>query len=118
MIKIHDKLWYIVKPEQEDNLAYMCQAEFTKEGEPSASLKKMQGTGRSWARIGARNEYKRVEGGHSWDYVRDEHNRPVVDYVVPAKEGEEFLVDNIPTTGFYIGDSVSRWSTDNKLFSG
>jgi hypothetical protein len=54
-----------------------------------------------------------TEGG---DYVRDGNNYPVIDYVASAKEGREFVADNIPTTGFYIGDSVSRWSTDNKLF--
>lgn len=115
MIKIHNKLWYVVKPEHEDNLAYMCQAEFTKEGEPSASLKKMQVTGRSWARVNAQTVYKKKEGDN-YTYLYDENNRPVVDYVVPAKEGVESFTDNIPTTGFYIGDSVSRWSTDNKLF--
>lgn len=116
MIKIHDKLWYVIKPDQEDNLAYMCQAEFTKEGEASASLKKMQGTGRSWARISAQTVYKKKEGSTSWDYELDEQGRLIIDHTIPAKEGSEQTVANTPTQGFYIGDSVSRWSTDNKLF--
>lgn len=115
MIKIHEKLWYVVKPEHEDNLAYMCQYEETKEGSPTSSVSKMQSTGRSWARIGAQTVYKRKEGD-KYTYLYDENNRPIIDHVLPAKEGVEFIVENSPTTGFSIGDSVSRWSTENKLF--
>lgn len=112
MIKISDKIWYVIKPEHEDNLAYMCGYEETKEGSPTSSVSKMQSTGRSWARIGAKNIYK-MESGM---YIRDEKNNVIIEGVEPAKEGVESIVENIPTTGFSIGDSVSRWSTDNKLF--
>lgn len=49
---------------------------------------------------------KRVATGTSWagfDYKQRDVSAGVV-------------VDNVPTSGFYIGDSVSRWSTSNKLF--
>lgn len=112
MIKISDKIWYVIKPEHEDNLAYMCGYEETKEGNPTSSVSKMQSTGRSWARVGAKNIYK-MESGM---YVRDENNNVILEGIEPAKEGMEAIVENIPTAGFSIGDSVSRWSTDNKLF--
>lgn len=47
MIKISDKIWYVIKPEHEDNLAYMCGYDETKEGDPTSSVSKMQNTGRS-----------------------------------------------------------------------
>lgn len=100
MIKIHDKLWYVVKPEDSDNLAYMCQYELSKDGEPLSNVSRMQETGRNWAK-------KML---HIWN---DEKTK-VVDRI--CVEGEEFTVDNTPTSGFYIGSSVSRWSTSNKLF--
>lgn len=115
MIKISNKIWYVVKPDHEDNLAYMCGYEETKEGNPTSSVSKMQSTGRGWARIGAQTIYKRKEGD-SYTYLYDENNSPIVDYVVPAKAGIESIAENVPTAGFSIGDSVSRWSTDNKLF--
>lgn len=94
MIKISDELWYVIKPEHEDKLAYMCAYEQGKDGEPLSNIAKMQSTGRSWARIYTGANY---------------HER------IPV-EGEEFIVDNTPTEGFYVGCSVSRWSTSNKLF--
>lgn len=94
MIKIHDKLWYVIKPEDEYSLAYMCQYQQDKDGNPLSNVVKMQSTGRSWARI--------YTGA-------SRHER------IPV-EGEEFIVDNTPTSGFYVGCSVSRWSTSNKLF--
>lgn len=94
MIKIHDKLWYVIKPEDKENLAYMCQYQTDKEDNPLSNVIKMQATGRSWARIYTGANY---------------HER------IPV-EGEEFIVDNTPTSGFYVGCSVSRWSTSNKLF--
>lgn len=94
MIKIHSKLWYVIKPEDKENLAYMCQYEEGKDGQPLSNVVKMQYTGRSWARIYTGANY---------------HER------IPV-EGEEFIVDNTPTSGFYVGCSVSRWSTSNKLF--
>lgn len=94
MIKIHDNLWYVIKPEHADELAYMCQYEQGKDGNPLSNVVKMQATGRSWARIYTGANY---------------HER------IPV-EGEEFIVENTPTSGFYVGCSVSRWSTSNKLF--
>lgn len=94
MIKIHDKIWYVIKPEDAEKLAYMCQYQSDKEGNPLSNVAKMQATGRSWARI--------YTGA-------SRHERIPVD-------GSEFVVDNKPTTGFYVGSSVSRWSTSNKLF--
>lgn len=94
MIKIHKQLWYVIKPEDKENLAYMCQYECGKDGQPLSNVVKMQYTGRSWARIYTGASY---------------HER------IPV-EGKEFIVDNTPTSGFYVGCSVSRWSTSNKLF--
>ena len=116
MIKISEKIWYIVKPENEDALAYMCPYEETKEGNPTSSVSKMQSTGRSWARISAVTNYKKLEGGASWEYEKDAEGKRIVESITPAKEGKEVVAENTPTHGFYIGDSVSRWSTDNKLF--
>lgn len=45
MIKIHEKLWYIINAKREDNLAYMCPV-----GVPS-SFAKMVSTGCRWAVI-------------------------------------------------------------------
>lgn len=91
MIKIHDKLWFIVKNAKDKNdkavdgnLAYMCQYELNKTGGVSSSTASMQRTGRRWV------------GNHS--------------------KGYEEIVDNTPVKGIYVGSSVSRWSTSNKLF--
>lgn len=115
MIKIHDKIWYVKKPNHEDGLAYMAPYEETKDGSPTSSVAKMQSTGRSWATVREQTVYKKKEGA-TWEYVYDENNRPIIDRIEPAKEGEEAIVENLPTTGFYVGCSVSRWSTSNKLF--
>lgn len=115
MIKIHDKIWYVKKPNHEGGLAYMAPYEETKEGSPTSSVAKMQSTGRSWATVREQTVYKKKEGA-TWEYVYDENNRPIIDRIEPAKEGEEAIVENLPTTGFYVGCSVSRWSTSNKLF--
>lgn len=111
MIQIHKQLWYVLKPEHNDELAYMCQYQTGKDGEPLSNVAKMQSTGRSWAssRI---VEYKKDDKGN---IERDENNR----YVTTRDEyvkGQEFISDNTPTAGFYVGSSVSRWSTSNKLF--
>lgn len=95
MIKIPEKFWYVVAPDRE-GLSYMCPYEEGKDGLPLQNVAKMQETGRSWA---THREY---------DYDSKKYKDPVV--------GEESVSDNIPTAGFYIGDSVSRWSTSNKLF--
>lgn len=81
MIKIHDKLWYTVREDSEDNLSYMSQYEETSTGDIAANVKKMQKTGRWWSR-----------------------------------NGKEEIIDNLPTANIYVGNSVSRWSTSNKVF--
>lgn len=113
MIKISDKIWYVLKPEHNDELAYMCPYDTNKEGEALSNVVKMQATGRSWAGIRSQDVWKTDEKGN---YLRDENKRLIVDYTKPAQQGQEFVADNTPTTGFYVGSSVSRWSTSNKLF--
>jgi len=104
MIKIHNKLWYVIKPEDKENLAYMCQYEEGKENQPLSNVVKMQSTGRSWARVGAQNVWKLKENAtSSYDYERTDKGQTILDYVLPAKEGVEFVVDNTPTSGFYVG---------------
>lgn len=117
MIQIHKQIWYVTKPDHPDELAYMCQYLTGKDGEPLSNVSKMQSTGRSWAMVNSQKVYKlKPDAKTSYDYERDENNNYIVDHVVPAKYGEEFITDNTPTTGFYVGSSVSRWSTSNKLF--
>lgn len=79
-MKIHDKLWYVIHKNSQENLAYMTQVDENK----SSFLSKVK-TGCQWA-------------GYQCD----------VDSGV--------TIDNKPISGFYIGSSVSRWSTSNKLF--
>lgn len=92
MIKIYDKLWYVVDASRDDNLAYMTYYQ------DNAAFEKRKQTGVSWAR---RRKTGRNSDGSSGYFTTD---------------GKEYTCDNTPTTGFYIGDSVSRWSTSNKLF--
>lgn len=113
MIKIHKQLWYVVRPDDSENLAYMSQYEQGKDGEVLSNVSKMQATGRSWAQTNSQNVWKKDENG---EYVRNEQGQLIVDHVIPSKPGAEFVTNNVPTKGFYIGDSVSRWSTSNKLF--
>lgn len=87
-MKIHDKLWYIINPSREENLAYMTYWE-----DNSACLKRMS-TGTSWA---TPDRY---------------HRKPEVTYPTPVG----VQIDNSPISGFNIGSSVSRWSTENKVF--
>lgn len=85
MIKIYPQLWFITDDTREDNLSYLCQFELNQSGEVAANVKKMQETGRSWAK----------------------------------KSGTDdagVIIDNTPTKNIYVGCSVSRWSTSNKLF--
>lgn len=117
MIQIHKQIWYVIKPDHSDELAYMCQFQAGKDGEPLSNVSKMQATGRSWAHTNSQNVYKlKPDAKTSYDYERDEKNNVIVDHVIPAKNGEEFISDNTPAAGFYVGSSVSRWSTSNKLF--
>lgn len=83
MIKIQDKLWFIVKDNSDDNLSYMCPYEETSTGSVASNTQKIQQTGSRWSN-------KSVELGN--------------------------VIDNTPTKGLYVGCSVSRWATSNKLF--
>lgn len=88
MITIHPKLWAIVRYQNpEDNLAYMTYYE------ENAKFEKRKKTGTNWA------------NGYRWHNSKD---KPIT--------SKEFIYDNEPLEGFHLGDSVSRWSTDNKLF--
>lgn len=113
MIKIADKLWSVKGVDRSENLAYMCQVTSTKSGEPDASTKKMQTTGRNWASVPERWDYVRENG----QAVKDAEGNYQRIKISDAREGEEAYHDNVPTTGFYIGSSVSRWSTENKVFN-
>lgn len=86
-MKIHDKLWYIINPSREENLAYMTYWE-----DNSACLKRMA-TGLSWA------------AGRYHSNSKTAHPDPV-----------GVQIDNSPISGFNIGSSVCRWSTENKVF--
>jgi len=113
MIKIPQKLWYVKGVDREDDLAYMSPYEENKDGSPLSNIAKMQYTGRSWARVGPKNIYQTDENGK---YVRDEKGNVITIGRTETKDGDEAITENIPTSGFYIGSSVSRWHTSNKLF--
>lgn len=85
MIKIYPQLWFITDDTRENNLSYMCQYELTQSGDVAANVKKMQETGRSWAKRSGTDD-------------------------------KGVIIDNTPTKSIYVGCSVSRWSTSNKLF--
>lgn len=94
MINIPKKLWYIVAPDREDNLAYMTYYE------ENAAFEKRKATGENWA---SPRKYK-------WNPETKKNEE--IEVKVPV----ENIVDNTPIKGIYIGSSVSRWSTSNKLF--
>lgn len=94
MINIPKQLWYVVALSREENLAYMTYYE------DNAAFEKRKSTGLSWANTDSR----------SWN-----HEKKCYEYVNPFQE-DGSIIDNNPTTGIYIGSSVSRWSTSNKLF--
>lgn len=85
MIKIYPQLWFITDDTRENNLSYLCQYETTESGDVAANVKKMQETGRSWAKKSGTDDTGTT-------------------------------IDNTPTQDIYVGCSVSRWSTSNKLF--
>lgn len=90
MIKIHDKLWYVVKQDSKDKLSYMTHYK------DDSSFEKRKNTGLKWSKT----------------YVLDTNDNAKSKFIFGV-EGE---CDNTPQKGFFIGDSVSRWSTSNKLF--
>lgn len=114
MINIAKQLFVVKGVDREDELAYMSPYAEGKDGQPLANIAKMQATGRSWASVGPQNAWKLKPDGQT--YERDENGRLILDHVIPARKGEEFIYDNTPLTGFYVGSSVTRWSTSNKLF--
>lgn len=117
MINIAKQIFVVKGVDREDDLAYMSPYQTNKDGEPLTNIAKMQSTGRSWASVGPKQVYKLKEDAKtSYDYERDEQGRVIVDHVIPARKGEEFIYDNSPLSGFYVGCSVARWSTSNKLF--
>jgi hypothetical protein len=91
MIKIHKQLWYVTKPTKDDpNLAYMTYYE------DNEAFNKRKATGEHWA------------SGQRWDYTLKKY--------IKSHEPDGVVIDNAPVKGLYIGDSVSRWTTSNKLF--
>lgn len=92
MINIPKQLWYVVSPSHEENLAYMTYYE------DNAAFHKRKTTGMDWA-----TSCSRVWNSETKKY----------DYS-GVKDG--VVIDNTPVTEVYIGSSVSRWSTSNKLF--
>ena len=117
MINIAKQLFVVKGVDREDDLAYMSPYQTNKDGEPLANIAKMQATGRSWASVGPKNVYNlKPDAKTQYDWLRDEQGKVILDHVIPARKGEEFIHDNTPLTGFYVGSSVARWSTSNKLF--
>ncbi len=95
MINIPDKLWYVIGYKREDNLAYMT---YYKE---DAAFEKRKTTGQDWAKP-----------GYSYDYSTN----PPTHIAPPNYDLKGTIIENSPMCGMYIGSSVSRWGTSNKLF--
>lgn len=94
MINIPKQLWYVGHTVGDNDLAYMTYYE------DNVAFLKRKGTGMNWAN----------RSNHVW-------NREKGCYEYPDGRVEDgVIIDNNPTTGIYIGSSVSRWSTSNKLF--
>ena len=103
MIKIAKQLFVVKGVDRSDDLAYMCNYETGKDGEPLANVAKMMKTGRAWAKLESQAVWK-----------KDSEGTRV--YRTEPRYGEESIYDNSPIKGVYVGSSVSRWSTSNKLF--
>ena len=117
MINIAKQLFVVKGVDREEELAYMSPYQTNKDGEPLANIAKMQATGRSWASVGPKQIYKlKPDAKSDYDWLRDDQGKVILDYVIPARKGEEFIFDNTAISGFYVGSSVARWSTSNKLF--
>ena len=86
MIKIYDQLWYIITDDAAASRTEKKLAYMTYY-ENNSAFASRRATGFNWARSKTNT---------------------------PADSG--VIIDNIPVTGFYIGSSVSRWSTSNKLY--
>lgn len=117
MINIAKQLFVVKGVDREEELAYMSPYQTNKDGEPLANIAKMQATGRSWASVGPKQIYKlKPDAKSDYEWLRDDQGKVILDYVIPARKGEEFIFDNTAISGFYVGSSVARWSTSNKLF--
>lgn len=117
MINIAKQLFVVKGVDREEELAYMSPYQTNKDGEPLANISKMQATGRQWASIGPKKVYKlKPDAKTDYDWLRDDQGKVILDYVIPARTGEEFIFDNTAISGFYVGSSVARWSTSNELF--
>jgi hypothetical protein len=92
MINIPKQLWYVVSPSHAENLAYMTYYE------DNAAFHKRKTTGMDWAKLDSR----------VWNTETKKYDH------FDVKGG--VVIDNTPVTDVYIGSSVSRWSTSNKLF--
>ena len=90
MINLHDKLWVIVAPHRENNVAYMTYYEDNK------AFEKRKSTGESWAQ------------NRKWNSKEQRYEQ--------VETGEPNIYDNELLSGFCIADVASRWSTQNKLF--
>lgn len=82
----------MIATKREDSLAYMTYYE------DNEAFNKRKSTGVSWA----------SSSGRTWNPTTRQHD---YDFDV-----EGVVIDNSPVEGVYIGSSVSRWSTSNKLF--
>lgn len=89
MIKVYPKLWYVktTLEHKDKDLAYLCNYEENK------AFEKRKETGVNWA-----------TGYYRWNHHKDAPKFP---------EGE--IIDNDPLAGFEIVESVTRWSTSNKV---
>ncbi len=92
MINIPKQLWYVVSPSHAENLAYMTYYE------DNAAFHKRKTTGTDWAKLNSMG----------WNTETKKYDH------FDVKDG--VVIDNTPVTDVYIGSSVSRWSTSNKLF--
>lgn len=100
MITIPEQIWFVLGVGREEDLSYMCPYEVKKDGAPLASTLKMMETGKTWAR-----GYTEWITGPDGKAIKAE--KPEPEFKVLANE---------PTTGIYIGSSVERYTTSNKLF--
>ena len=94
MINIPKQLWYVGHTVGDNDLAYMTYYE------DNAAFLKRKGTGMNWAN----------RSNHVWNCEKGCYEYP------DGRVEDGVIIDNNPTTGIYIGSSVSRWSTSNKLF--
>jgi len=93
-MRIHDRIWIVKALHKDKDLSYMTYVG------PKSALEKRKETGRSWA----------MPRTQKWDA----NLKKYVD--IPFTKPPEFEYENEPLEGFFIAESVARWSTQNKLF--